>query len=40
MPFKIDEEQLWDFFGDCGKIVNIRIVRDKETHLGKGIGYL
>ena len=27
-------------FTDCGKIENIRLVRDPKTFLGKGIGYV
>ena len=25
---------------DCGKIENVRLIRDPKTHLGKGIGYI
>lgn len=40
LPFVVSEEELRAQFTDCGKIENIRIVRDPKTHLGKGIGYV
>ena len=27
-------------FEDCGKILNVRVVRDKDTFIGKGIAYI
>lgn len=36
----IDEEDVRDHFKDCGKIQNIRIIRDKVNFIGKGIGYV
>lgn len=40
MPFDAEEEELWEFFADCGAIDNVRLVRDKKTNIGKGIGYV
>lgn len=40
MPFTVSEEQVRSHFSECGKIENVRIIRDSKTHLGKGIGYL
>ena len=40
LPFVVSEEDLRIVFADCGKITNIRLVRDPKTHLGKGIGYI
>lgn len=40
LPFVVSEEELRSQFTDCGKIENIRLVRDPKTHLGKGIGYV
>eukprot|EP00742_Colponemidia_sp_Colp-10_P007808 GILJ01008420.1.p1 GENE.GILJ01008420.1~~GILJ01008420.1.p1 ORF type:complete len:447 (-),score=97.61 GILJ01008420.1:216-1556(-) len=40
LPFSISEEQLRQHFADCGKILNVRVVRDPQTSIGKGIAYL
>ena len=40
LHYQADEEDLREFFKDCGKIDYIRIVRDKHTFEGKGFGYV
>ncbi|GFO13198.1 RNA-binding protein 34 [Plakobranchus ocellatus] len=40
LPFDITEEDLHAHFADCGEITNVRLVRDRKTSLGKGIGYV
>ncbi|KAG2221859.1 hypothetical protein INT45_003573 [Circinella minor] len=40
LPFDAEEEELWEFFKDCGEIESVRIVRDKTTNIGKGIAYV
>ena len=35
-----EENALRDHFDECGDITNVRIIRDKKTGLGKGIGYI
>jgi nucleolar protein 12 len=40
LPFAVSEEQVYEKFSDCGEIVNVRIVRDKSTNVGKGFGYV
>lgn len=40
LPFDAQEEQLWEFFKECGDIENVRIVRDAKTNIGKGIAYV
>ncbi|XP_059146197.1 RNA-binding protein 34-like [Physella acuta] len=40
LPFTITEEELRDHFEDCGEIINVRVVRDRQTNLGKGICYV
>jgi len=43
LPFDVDEEELRVHFAiECGieGIVNVRIVRDPKTSLGKGIGFV
>eukprot|EP01017_Pseudomicrothorax_dubius_P036641 TRINITY_DN5268_c0_g1_i2.p1 TRINITY_DN5268_c0_g1~~TRINITY_DN5268_c0_g1_i2.p1 ORF type:complete len:113 (-),score=34.53 TRINITY_DN5268_c0_g1_i2:104-442(-) len=32
--------EIWQHFSECGKIENVRIVRDRISRLGKGIGYI
>ena len=34
------EEGLWRTFGKAGKVENVRVVRDKETRVGKGFAYV
>ena len=40
LPFNISEEKVWEFFGTCGQVTNVRLVRDRKTNLGKGFGYV
>lgn len=36
----IQEDEIWDFFKDCGPISAVRIIRDNMTCIGKGFGYV
>ncbi len=40
MPFYIEEEEVREHFQPAGLIKSIRLIRDKDTHIGKGIGYI
>lgn len=40
LPFTVDEEQLREAFGTCGKIESVRVVRDSRTKIGKGFGFM
>lgn len=40
LSFDIDEENIWKMFESCGKITGVRMIRDKETGVGKGFGYV
>jgi nucleolar protein 12 len=40
LPYVVNEEELRVHFADIGKILNVRVVRDKETFIGKGIAYI
>ena len=40
LPYVVSEEDIRHQFEDCGKIENVRLVRDPKTFLGKGIGYV
>ncbi|KAF3049083.1 Nucleolar protein 12 [Didymella keratinophila] len=34
------EEGLWQQFSKCGKIENVRVIRDAQTRIGKGFAYV
>lgn len=36
----IQEDEVWDFFKDCGSVAAVRIIRDNVTGVSKGIGYV
>ena len=40
LPLDIKEEELRSHFSSMGKIVNVRVVRDRRTMKGIGIGYV
>ncbi|KAL4154533.1 hypothetical protein QTP88_000391 [Uroleucon formosanum] len=40
LPYSIQEDEIWDYFKDCGTISAVRIVRDNATGISKGFGYV
>jgi len=40
LDFKINEDVVRQHFLSCGKILDVRIVRDPKTGMGKGFGYV
>lgn len=40
LPFDTTEEQLYQFFKECGPITNVRCVRDRKFNIGKGFAYV
>lgn len=40
LPFKVEDELLWEHFSQCGEVVSVRAIRDKKTQIGKGIAYV
>lgn len=40
LPWIVNEEEVRAHFATCGKILNVRLIRDKERFIGKGIGYV
>lgn len=40
IPTKATDNQLHAFFSPCGQINKVRIIRDRQTCAGKGIGYI
>ncbi|XP_025419852.1 RNA-binding protein 34 [Sipha flava] len=40
LPYNIQEDEIWEFFNDCGIISAVRLVRDNATGVSKGFGYV
>jgi nucleolar protein 12 len=40
LPFDVEDEELWEFFEDCGEIDSVRTVKDSKINVGKGFGYV
>ena len=40
LPFDATEEEVREHFKDCGEIDMVRLIRDRKTNVGKGIGYV
>jgi RNA recognition motif-containing protein len=40
LPFSVDENKISQAFMSCGDILDIRIIRDKQTNKPKGYGYV
>lgn len=40
LTYDMKEEELWGHFQDCGELEGVRLVRDRDTGMGKGFGYV
>ncbi|XP_010209581.1 PREDICTED: RNA-binding protein 34 [Tinamus guttatus] len=40
LSYDISDDSVREHFADCGDIVAVRIVRDRQTGMGKGFGYI
>ncbi|KAG7203961.1 hypothetical protein KM043_001827 [Ampulex compressa] len=40
LPYKIDDNVVWEHFKDCGEIDYVRVIRDGKTGIGKGFAYI
>lgn len=40
LPYDITEHPLREHFEDCGNVEAVRLVRDRESGMGKGFGYV
>lgn len=40
LPMDLEEEPVWQLFGKCGLVTNVRLIRDRVSNMGKGIGYV
>ena len=40
LPYNATDEEIRDFFSDCGEIGDIRIITDRETDRSKGFGFV
>ncbi|XP_066591163.1 RNA-binding protein 34-like [Prorops nasuta] len=40
LSFKIEDNDIWEHFKDCGEIESVRVVRNGKTGVGIGVGYV
>ncbi|XP_029469296.1 RNA-binding protein 34-like [Rhinatrema bivittatum] len=40
LPYEAGEEALRELFSDCGQVAAVRIIRDRDSGMGKGFGYV
>ncbi|GIY06558.1 RNA-binding protein 34 [Caerostris extrusa] len=40
LPFDVDDDAVWSAFAECGEIEAVRIIRDRDSGVGKGFGYV
>ncbi|XP_048341924.1 RNA-binding protein 34 isoform X2 [Sphaerodactylus townsendi] len=40
LPYDIDDDTVRQHFSECGTVTGVRIVRDRNTGIGKGFGYV
>lgn len=40
LPADISDDAVREHFAECGDVVAVRIVRDRQTGMGKGFGYI
>jgi cold shock CspA family protein len=40
MPYRISEEDLLSLFAEFGQVVNVRLIRDRETGTSKGFAFI
>ncbi|KAI9218416.1 hypothetical protein BC828DRAFT_417318 [Blastocladiella britannica] len=40
VPFDLEDEPLWEFFGQAGDVESVRVIRDRKVGLGKGFAYV
>jgi nucleolar protein 12 len=40
LPFSVNENDLYAHFDSCGTLLGVRVVRDRDSQLGKGIAFL
>ncbi|CAN8011269.1 unnamed protein product [Ixodes pacificus] len=40
LPHEVQDEELWNCFSECGQVTGVRVIRDRETGMGKGFGFV
>ena len=40
LPYTVTEDEIKEFFNDCGTVDDIRIITDRETGRSKGFGFV
>ncbi|KAJ3372089.1 Nucleolar protein 12 [Allomyces arbusculus] len=40
VPFDVEDEELWEFFGQVAEVDSVRVIRDRKLGIGKGFAYV
>uniref|UniRef100_A0A8D0KND1 RNA-binding protein 34 n=1 Tax=Salvator merianae TaxID=96440 RepID=A0A8D0KND1_SALMN len=40
LPYEVDDDTVRNHFSECGNVMGVRIIRDRNTGIGKGFGYV
>ena len=40
LAYETDEQELREFFSECGHVTEVNIVMDRETHRSRGFGFV
>ncbi len=40
LPYRITEGELSELFSTCGEVVDVRIIKDRETRRSRGFGFV
>ena len=40
LPFRVTEDEMYEFFEACGEVISVRIATDRETGRAKGFGHV
>ena len=40
LPYSTSEDDLKEFFGECGEVEDVKIIMDRETGRSKGFGFV
>lgn len=40
LPYRITQEELEEHFADCGAVVEVIVIKDRETGRSKGFGFV
>lgn len=40
LPFDVKDEEIWNFFKEGCQVERVRVIRDAQSNMGKGFGYV